>query len=137
MRLFDNNAQILIVASITISVLIVVLGVVTANLSNVSVNLPREKSYAIYSDYIDIRQKFGTALYQNLYSMYNESQIINEFDHISYEFSNIANMYGNFFNAECIKINYDYHGRLDTLEVKLTYRSDSSSISEEVEYNVW
>jgi len=136
MKQYDNNAQMLIVASITISVLIVVLGVVTATLSNISVNLPRERSYAIYSDYIDFREKFGTALNQRMNSIPVES-IKDEFNNIRFEFTNIANRYGYFFNAEYIGLNYDYYEDLDSLKVILTFRSDSSGITEEVEYDVW
>ena len=137
MKKFNNKAQMLIVASITISVLIIVLGVVTATLSNVSVNLPREKSYAIFTDYVDIRKKFGNALYQRLHYTDNELRIENEFDRINLDFINIVNKYGNFFNAEYVKINYDFYDNPDTLEVELTYRSDTSSVKETVEYNVW
>jgi len=133
----DNNAQMLIIASITIAVLIVALGAITASLSNVSVNLPREKSYAIYSKYLDIREKFGTALYQRLYSVSNEDMILSIFSDTFHEFYSLVNRYGYYFDAEFIEITYGYDDQLDSIKVKLSYSSDISSVNEEVEYNIW
>lgn len=133
----NNNAQILIVASIIIAVMLVTIGVITANLSNVNVNLPSEKSYSIYNNYIDIRQKFGTALYQRLYYVSNDEMIESYFDDVAYEFSNIVNRHGNYFYAEFVSITYTYNDYHDGIIVKIGYRSDTSSIDEEVEYNIW
>ena len=133
----NNDAQLLILTSFIVFVLIIGLGVVSVQLSNINVDLPAEKSHAILTDYADVRVKFGHALYQRLYYIPNLDILDDIFNDIVYEFSNVIISHGSYFDAEYTGITYYYNGNPQGIVVNLVYFIDDSYISEEIEYNIW
>jgi hypothetical protein len=133
----NDDAQLLLMASVIMAVSIIVLAAITASLSNIGV-LPA-KSSSIPSEFSVLREKFGIALQEamgsNFEEMVEDDLVDDYFDHVKNIFSFIEGRHNNYFNAELKNILYT-NDRADGLNVCLTLNNEDESIYEEVDYYI-
>jgi len=133
----NNDAQILLLGGIAMSVAILTLAMISVSLSSIST--PIDKSTFIKSEYDNIRREFGVALQDRLDGKldYNEDLIRLYFNDTKDTFVFfIESLHGNNFNAEYIGLTYTTDDVVDGMAVALTLSNGVECITEDVEYNL-
>ncbi len=131
-----DDAQIVLVGGIIITIAILSFGVIITSLSDVTETIDKE-SYLLYN-YNNIRKEFGLVLKQNLQQNMDNDYL--DSDIIGYYFNDSRDIlvfaessHGVFFDAELIRIVYKGEN-INGLEARLTLSNEYDYISEEVTY---
>ena len=130
-----EEAQMLILGAILVSVMVITLSVYVSELSNVTSSLPIEESTELLPVYENIREGFGHALKDLIDSNNcNYSWISKSVESTSESFFIIESQHMRYFDAELI----DVHYLIDKVKVtvELSLHDDTSYISEEVIYDL-
>ena len=132
-----NEAQLLLLAGIFISVSIVALSSVIVSLVDADVSID-ETSY-IKSDYDNVRKEFGMALKDKLGdSDYSESSIITHFNNTRDTFIFfIESLNGNYFNAEYLEPIYNDNNELTGIKCFIKLGNDKEFVSEILTYDIY
>lgn len=130
-----NDAQLLTIAGIIISIIIIVSSVASVSLSYV--NKTVDKSTNIKDRFDSIRDDFGIALDDGLASedLEDEEFVNDYFNFMKSQFVFAEIRHDHYFNAELIeriKVNNEYDG----LKVNLNLRNKYDNISQEVYYHI-
>lgn len=131
-----NNAQMILLAGITIAVLIVALSSISVNLSNIGVGLSLEKSISPLEEYINVRHIFIN-VFNNSCGGHNDTNIVwSAFNYTKNVLFGIEMRYGNYFDAELRNI--DYYNE-DTLDVSVCLKliCKNTRIEEEIRIPIW
>ena len=101
----NNNAQMILLAGITISILIIMLSSVAANISNYDATLSYEINVNPLEEYLNAREVFisvfkETCNCEGLTGDDLTDAITNAFDHTTKTLANIQIKYGYYFTAE-------------------------------------
>jgi len=138
----QNNAQLLLLAGITISITIITLSTVAANLST-NATVPFDKTSFIKTDYNNIRSEFGKALRDNLYNKleYSESSVRRLiWKHFNYTKENfifyIETIRGNSFNVELLEFRKDHNEDIYGILIRLTMSNGEEFITEDIFYDL-
>lgn len=132
-----DDAQLLLLAGIAISVSIIALASIAISLSSIST--PIDKSTFIKSDYDNIRKEFGVALQERLEGKldYNENLIRLYFNHTKDMFIFfVESIEGNTFDAEYQGLTYTTDQIAKGIGVKLSMGNGYDYITEVVEYDL-
>lgn len=105
-NLKNDNAQMILIAGVIISVSIITLSSISSNISNVGVELSFETSITPLEEYINVREVF-VDVFKSSCGGHNDTEIIqNAFNHVKNILFNVEMRYGNFFTAEIRDIRY-------------------------------
>jgi hypothetical protein len=136
----ENNAQLLLLGGIIISVILIASAAIAINLSNISI--PLDKTSSIKTDYDNIRKEFGIALKDNVKDYLTEfdpddalqlTQMYSEDIKDTFVFF-IESYNDNYFDAEIGEEWKD--GIVGVITVKLTLSDSDEIIQEEVVYDL-
>lgn len=141
-RLIQNkDAQLLLIAGITMSILIITLSTIAISLSDITIT-SFDKSSSIQPDFDNIRREFGLAMNQKLEGKlsYSKESIIGlietYFNETRETFAYFIESYhSNYFNAELQDIVFNNEG-VAGIYVYLTMSNDKESIYETVCYDL-
>ena len=131
-----DDAQLLAMGGILISIIVISSAVITINLSNSSI--PLDKSDFIKTDFDNIRKEFGVALQDRLEEKmdYDEEDIKKFFYDIALTFSFAESLRDNYFFAEYIEITNTVDDRPNGIKAKLTVGNKNEFITEVVQYYI-
>ena len=134
----NEGGQLMIIMGITLAVVIILTASIITGLQNMNVDIPRERTQNILPEYLDIRQKFGIALYNNIGPIYtNEQMILSKFNQTRDNFITLEYRYGVFFNAEYKGLTYNVYGEPTGIKAQLIMEYESKKICEEINYDLW
>jgi len=130
-----DDAQLLILAGVVITILLVVSSILSVNLS-IS-NRPSNKETYIRSDYVNVKEKFGYALDDNLDRnlMQYEDVVYTVFNDTLKQFKFSLSRYDYFFDAEIEEIRY-IADQPEGIYVSLLMGNKFDSMSETVYYYI-
>ncbi len=126
----SEKGQMFIMAAIFIAVSVIVLSVISVNLSNKDVYLPMEKSTSLVDEYRNVRSSFGDMLVSNIGNTSNSDLLYSVFERIVDVFSSLEISYGNYFDADIVSVEEN------SLTVDLILSNGGTSISEEIVYQI-
>jgi len=136
-----NNAQLLLLGGIMISIILIASASIAISLSNISI--PLDKTSSIKTDYDNIRKEFGIALKDNINQYLLTFDSVNALKLTKIHFEDIKNTFvffienfnDNYFDAEIVNDDWkdDVTG---VITVKLTLSDSDETIQEEVVYDL-
>lgn len=131
----NDSGQLLILAGILITILIVVSSILSVNLS--ITNRPSDKETTIRQEYINIREKFGQALNDRLSEddIQFEDVVDTVFCSTLKEFKFALSRYEYFFDAELSEIKF-VADQPEGLLINITMSNKYDSIFEQVYYRI-
>lgn len=134
-KLSDNQGQLLVVAGIIITIMIVVSSIATINIT--SVTQPIDKTGFIKKEFENVRADFGYYLDDILIQeiLEDENELDKVFDDAVRLFKFAEARHNYYFNAELEEI-ISYSSSPDLLKVNLTIRDLDDSVSEIVYYHI-
>ena len=127
----ENNAQMIILAGITIAVLIVSLAAISANVSNIGIGLSFERSISPLEEYENLRHVFINVFNSSCAGRNNQYMIREAFNYTKNVLSKIEIRYGNYFSAELKDIE-TYHANTLDVTANLKLISKNTRIEEEI-----
>lgn len=132
----NDKGQLLLLAGVIITILIVVSSILSVNLS-IS-NRPSDEKTFIRSEFVNIREKFGFALNDKLNNdlMQHEDVVNAVFNETIKQFRFSLARYDYYFNAELYEIKF-VDGQNEGLTVNLTMSNKHDTISEQIYYNIY
>jgi hypothetical protein len=131
-----NNAQMILLAGVMITVLVIVLSSISANLSNIGVGLSLERSISPREEYTNVRHIFIN-VFNNSCGGHNDTNIVwHAFNYTKNVLFDIEMRYGNYFDAELRNIDYYDEDALD-VSVCLKLICKSTRIEEEIRIPIW
>ena len=135
-----NDAQLLTMGGVLVSIIIISSAIITINLSNVIT--PLDKNDFIKHEFDNVRKEFGVALQDKLKNKIqyvtrdNDALVSFYFNDISRSFAYIEFLRGNYFKAEYLGLTFDTEDRADGVIACLTLDNTKERIIEEVEYYI-
>jgi len=134
-NLSDKNGQLLVVAGVIITIMIVVASIATINIS--SVTQPIDKSGFIRKEFENVRSDFGFYLDDMLISEILEDPVeLNKVFNDSVRLFKFAEARHNYYFDAELKDIITYSDAPDVLKVNLTLKDLDDSISEFVYYHI-
>ena len=136
----NNEAQLLTMGGILVSIIIISSAIITINLSNVST--PLDKNDFIKYEFDNVRKEFGVALQDKLENKIqyatrdNDALVRYYFNDTSMVFAYTEFLRGNYFKAEYLGLTFDTEDRADGIIARLVLGNDREYIIEEVEYYI-
>ena len=139
-RFRKNDAQLLLLGGIIITVILISSASIAISLSNVSI--PLDKTSSIKGDYENIRKEFGIALKDNVGEYLDDFEYEISKDLTVLFFEDIKNSFiffieiynNNYFDAEILEIWKD--DTVGVLLVRLTLSDSDEKIQEDVVYDL-
>lgn len=135
-----NSGQLLLLAGITISLAIIGLSMIAANLAEVNVYI--SKSSYVKSDYDNIRKEFGVALKDRLSGRIWLGEDFVDFAYVYFNDTRdvftffVETLKGNCFNAEFLGLEYNIEQWPDGVIVRLMFSNGYEHISETIVYDI-
>ena len=131
-RMRKNNAQMILLAAIIISVTLLIMSTVASSLSKVGTATFRREKLSLYREYRAVRTIFRMRLYYSLLDIKEPSykELAGIVHNISQKLSMIEERYGYEFNAELIDAEA-LSPRYVYITVKMSLQSGSESVNEE------
>ncbi|MEF8879433.1 MAG: hypothetical protein V5A64_03465 [Candidatus Thermoplasmatota archaeon] len=134
-RRCDDKGQLLIVAGVLISIMIVTSAIVSVNLA--ATNKPVDKGTFIKSEFEDVRETFGFALQDQLSQDVAESEdaLQTVFNDTKNQFSFAESRRDYYFNAEYLETKY-VADKPDSVKVRIILKNERDSVSDVVYYPI-
>ena len=130
----DNNAQLLLIAGISICVLIIVSS--AATVSMVDSFVPTDKTSSIKTEYDNVRNKFGLALQDHLEGKLETADVNYWFDITNNLFSYALARHNYYFNAVLVDTISSNGDNDDSIIVILNFSNKNDCITEQIEYYI-
>lgn len=131
-----NDGQMILLAGITISILIILLVTISMYLANIEVSLSFDKNIDPLGEYINVREVF-IKVFNNSCAGYNDTDTIYyAFNHTKRNMFEIEMKYGNYFDAQIIKITNLKTNYLN-VTVNLELICKQTTIEERINVPVW
>ena len=131
-----NDGQMILLAGITISVLIVVLASVPIYLSNTSVSVSYDENAGSLSEYLNVREIFIKTFNESC-AGYNDTEVIYyKFNFTEKTIKDIELKYGNYFEADILAVS---ELKTNYLNVAANFKliCENTKIEEKINIPVW
>jgi len=131
-----NQSQMILLAGITISILVILLASTSAYLSNINATFYFDRSVNPLNEYLNVKEVFIKVFNKSCNGVNDTNYIQNSFNNTGDVLSKIEIRYGNYFNAELIKIeNYKPNFLNASVDLKLICKN--TAIEERIEVPIW
>jgi len=131
-----KESQMILLAGITISILVILLASTSAYLSNINATFYFDRSVNPLDEYLNVKEVFIKVFNTSCNGINNSSYIQNAFNNTEDKLSRIEIRYGNYFNAELISIE-NYKTDFLNATVNLELICKNTIIEEKIEIPIW
>lgn len=132
----NNNAQMILLAGIMITILILSITAIFINLSNIGVNLSLEESSSELDEYTSVRSVFMKVFNQSCNRLNDYTMINQAFNYTKQTLFDIELRYGNYLNAELVQIK-DYDDNQLNVTINLNFITSRTVIDEKISIPVY
>ena len=131
-----NESQMILLAGITISILVILLASTSAYISNINSTFYFDRSVGTLDEYLNIKEVFIKVFNKSCNGNNDTSYIQTAFNNTRGKLSKIEIRYGNYFNANLIRIE-NYKTNFLNASVNLKLICKNTVIEERIEIPIW
>lgn len=132
----NNNAQMILLAGIMITILLLSITAIFINLSNIGVTLSLEESSSELDEYTSVRSVFMKVFNQSCNRLNDYTMINQAFNYTKQTLFDIELRYGNYLNAELVQIK-DYDDNQLNVTINLNFITSRTVIDEKISIPVY